>query len=68
MPCIVTLNTSHLGDGVYVGLDAAGLSQIWLGANDHRNMAVALGPGELRALLEWVKKNAPHVAKGAGLN
>lgn len=66
MPYVNTVNTSHLGDGAYVGLDGCG-HQIWLGANDHRFMQVALGPREVAALVEWIKRSAPHIAQEAGL-
>lgn len=66
MPYINTVNTEHLGDGAYVGLDGSG-HQIWLGANDHRFMHVALGPREVAALFEWVKRCAPHIAQEAGI-
>ena len=61
-----TLHPTHLGDGAYAGLDVSG-HQIWLGANDHRNMSVALGPQELVRLIDWVKRTAPHFAQEAGL-
>ena len=67
MTTVPTLNPAHLGDGVYVGLDAGGGHQIWLGANHHMNMTVALGPDELRALLDWVKLRAPHIAQETGI-
>jgi hypothetical protein len=66
MPYITTINTSHLGDGAYVGLDSI-YHQIWLGANDHRFMSVALGPSEVRALFDWIKRSAPHIAQEAGI-
>lgn len=62
-----TLKTAHLGDGVYVGLDANGQHQIWLGANHHENMSVALGPCEIAALFMWLKMSAPHILQEAGL-
>ena len=66
MPYVNTVNTSYLGDGAYVGLDGGG-HQIWLGANDHRFMTVALGPREVAGLVEWIKRCAPHIAQEAGL-
>lgn len=56
-----TLKTRHIGDGAYVGLDQGG-HQIWLGANDHRNMTVALGHDEIRALIEWLFEVVPGSA------
>lgn len=62
-----TVRETHLGDGAYAGLDANGGHQIWLGANDHRNMSVALGPREIFNLVEWLRREAPHIAQEAGL-
>lgn len=59
---VETLHTYYLGDGAYVGLDIEG-HQIWLGANHHLNMTVALGPREIVALVSWIKHNAPQFAQ-----
>jgi len=53
-----TLKTTHLGDGAYVGIDPY-LVQIWLGANHHANMSVALGPLEIEALMHFLMANFP---------
>lgn len=40
----------HIGDGVYVGNDGF---HIWLGANHHENMTVALEPAVFVALVRY---------------
>lgn len=62
-----TRGTTHLGDGVYAGVDMSNPMQIWLGANHHENMTIALGPGEVAFMVVWLKQYAPHFAKEAGL-
>lgn len=61
-----TLETTHLGDGAYAGIDIAG-HQIWIGANHHEHMTVALGPREIGYLVQWLRRVAPHIAKESGL-
>lgn len=61
-----TLHTTHLGDGAYLGLDA-GQHQVWLGANHHEYMTVALGPREIGNMIAWLRTHAPHIASAAGL-
>lgn len=51
-----TFNTIHLGDGAYVGRDPY-VPQIWLGANHHENMTVALGEREVSCLIGWLCQN-----------
>ena len=48
----------YLGGGAYVGHDEY---QIWLGANDHKNMTVALEPNAVRALMLYIHQKFPHV-------
>lgn len=62
-----TNDTTHLGDGAYVGLDVNNGHQFWLGANHHEYMTVALGPRELGALILWLKMVAPHILAEAGI-
>ena len=62
-----TRNTTHLGDGVYVGQDEHLAGQIWIGANHHENMTVALGAWEVKSLVEWIRKVDPQMAAEAGL-
>jgi hypothetical protein len=62
-----TNNTIHLGDGAYAGVDAHDGHQIWLGSNHHEHMTVALGPREIAVLVGWLRREAPHIAKEAGL-
>ena len=64
---MITRNTTHLGDGAYAGLDQHDPYKVWLGANDHEHMTVALGPGEIARLVEWLRAKAPHIAQEAGL-
>ena len=40
----------YLGDGVYASFDGY---QIWLAANDHRNIVIALEPGVFSRLVEY---------------
>lgn len=62
-----TRHTTYLGDGAYAGLDMSNSVQIWLGANHHEHMTVALGPGEVARMILWLKQYAPQFAKEAGL-
>lgn len=64
-----TNNTHHLGDGAYVGLDP-NMDQVWLGANHHENMTVALGAWEIKMLVRWLCVNGYRnvVAKGIPSN
>lgn len=53
----------YLGDGVYASFDGY---QIWLAANDHRNLVIALEPGVMSALVDYaedvfIKKDDKHV-------
>ena len=50
---MITRDTQHLGDGVYVGHDSF---QLWLGANHHENMTVALDQGAFENLVRYAKK------------
>ena len=50
----------HLGDGAYAGHDGY---QVWLGANHHCNMTVALDPGAMLSLLKYINEKFPHVVK-----
>jgi len=43
-------DTEHLGDGVYASFDGY---QIWLAANDHRNIVIALEPDVFESLVEY---------------
>jgi len=40
----------YLGDGVYASFDGY---QIWLAANDHRNIVIALEPDVFEALVQY---------------
>jgi hypothetical protein len=51
---------THLGDGAYAGHDGY---QLWLGANHHCNMTVALDPRAMLNLLKYINKEFPHVVK-----
>lgn len=42
----------YLGDGVYASFDGY---QIWLAANHHTNLMIALEPAVLYALADYVK-------------
>ena len=42
----------HLGDGAYAGTDG---HHIWLGANHHENMTVALEPDVFAALVRYAR-------------
>ena len=48
-----TRDTTHLGDGAYAGHDGY---QLWLGANHHENMSVALDPGAFAALVRYADR------------
>lgn len=41
----------YLGDGVYASFDGY---QIWLAANHHENKVVALDPGVMKTLVEYI--------------
>ena len=42
----------YLGDGVYASFDGY---QVWLAANHHTNLVIALEPAVLDALTDYVK-------------
>jgi len=44
---------THLGDGAYAGTDGY---HIWLGANHHENMTVALEPPVFAALVKFAQE------------
>jgi hypothetical protein len=44
---------SYLGDGVYASFDGY---QIWLAANSHENLVIALEPAVVEALFQYVKE------------
>lgn len=50
---MITRDTTHLGDGVYVGHDG---HQLWIGANHHENMTVALEPGAYTQLVLYAAR------------
>lgn len=60
-----TLHTTQLGDGAYAGLDQGG-HQIWLGANDHERMTVALDDRAIANLIIWLCQKVPHFAASVG--
>ena len=43
----------YLGDGVYASFDGY---QIWLAANDHRNVVIALEPDVFAALVAYKER------------
>lgn len=49
-----TIDTTHLGDGAYAGHDGY---QLWLGANDHRDMTVALDMGAFYQLVAYAERS-----------
>ena len=44
---------SYLGDGVYASFDGY---QIWLAANSHENLVIALEPAVMEALFQYAKQ------------
>lgn len=48
-----TIEPTHLNDGAYAGHDGY---QIWLGANHHENMTVALDPYAFHELVKYAHK------------
>ena len=48
-----TKDTQHLGDGVYVGHDG---HQLWIGANHHENMTVAIDESVFHSLVAYASK------------
>jgi len=48
-----TQDTIHLGDGAYAGHDGY---QIWLGANHHEHMTVALDPHAFAQLVRYAAR------------
>jgi len=50
---MITADTQYIGDGVYVGHDHY---QLWLAANHHENMTVALNRETFESLVDYAAK------------